>query len=188
MPLSSVVGAQSIIKPGVCTSSTRPAVPFEGQMIYETDTDKVLVWNGTAWYPNWNTAWGLVASGSATSNSSITTTEAVQVTASTFTAVASRYYKITYYEPIITPAAGAGNYITLNIRLTNASGTVYTSGQSQATGATAGSAIGNLVTIQTFSAGSVVLVGSAIVNTGSGACYRGATAPARILVEDIGPA
>jgi hypothetical protein len=49
MPLSSVVGAQSIIKPGVCTSSTRPAVPFEGQMIYETDTDKVLVYNGTDW-------------------------------------------------------------------------------------------------------------------------------------------
>jgi len=49
MPLSSVVGAQSIVKPGVCTSSTRPASPFEGQMIYETDTDKVLVYNGTAW-------------------------------------------------------------------------------------------------------------------------------------------
>jgi hypothetical protein len=49
MPLSSVVGAQSIIKPGVCTSSTRPAVPFEGQMIYETDTKTILVWNNTAW-------------------------------------------------------------------------------------------------------------------------------------------
>lgn len=49
MPLSSVVGAQSIIKPGVCTSSTRPAVPFEGQMIYETDTDRTLVYNATAW-------------------------------------------------------------------------------------------------------------------------------------------
>jgi hypothetical protein len=49
MPLSSVVGAQSIIKPGVCTSSTRPAVPFEGQMIYETDTDVMLVYNGSAW-------------------------------------------------------------------------------------------------------------------------------------------
>ena len=49
MPLSSVVGAQSIIKPGVCTSSTRPAVPFEGQMIYETDTDKTLVWDGSTW-------------------------------------------------------------------------------------------------------------------------------------------
>jgi hypothetical protein len=49
MPLSSVVGAQSIIKPGVCTSSTRPAVPFEGQMIFETDTDRLYIYNGTAW-------------------------------------------------------------------------------------------------------------------------------------------
>jgi hypothetical protein len=37
------------LKQGVCTSSTRPASPFEGQMIYETDTDMVAVWNGTAW-------------------------------------------------------------------------------------------------------------------------------------------
>ena len=49
MPLSTVLGAQSLIKPGVCTSSTRPASPYDGQMIYETDTDKTLVWNGTAW-------------------------------------------------------------------------------------------------------------------------------------------
>jgi hypothetical protein len=49
MPLSSVVGAQSIVKPGVCTSSTRPASPYDGQVIYETDTDKTLVYNGSAW-------------------------------------------------------------------------------------------------------------------------------------------
>jgi hypothetical protein len=49
MPLSSVVGAQSIVKPGVCTSSTRPASPYDGQVIYETDTDKALVWDGSAW-------------------------------------------------------------------------------------------------------------------------------------------
>jgi hypothetical protein len=49
MPLSSVVGAQSIIRPGVCTSSTRPASPYDGQVIYETDTDKSLVYNGTGW-------------------------------------------------------------------------------------------------------------------------------------------
>jgi hypothetical protein len=49
MPLSSVVGAQSIVRPGVCTSSTRPASPYDGQVIYETDTDKTLVWNGSAW-------------------------------------------------------------------------------------------------------------------------------------------
>jgi hypothetical protein len=49
MPLSSVVGAQSIVRPGVCTSSTRPASPYDGQVIYETDTDRCLVWNSTGW-------------------------------------------------------------------------------------------------------------------------------------------
>lgn len=49
MPISSVTGAQSITKPGVCTSSTRPASPFEGQVIYETDTDFMKVYNGSAW-------------------------------------------------------------------------------------------------------------------------------------------
>lgn len=49
MPLSSVLGAQSLVRPGVCTSSTRPASPFEGQVIYETDTKKIQIYNGTAW-------------------------------------------------------------------------------------------------------------------------------------------
>lgn len=49
MPLSSVVGASSILRPGVCTSTSRPASPFEGQTIYETDTDTMRVWNGSAW-------------------------------------------------------------------------------------------------------------------------------------------
>lgn len=37
------------IRPGVCTSTTRPVTPYEGQMIYETDTDLLLIWNGTSW-------------------------------------------------------------------------------------------------------------------------------------------
>jgi len=49
MPFSSVLGASSVIKPGVCTSTTRPSVPFEGQLIYETDTDRVAAYNGSAW-------------------------------------------------------------------------------------------------------------------------------------------
>ena len=36
-------------RPGVCTSSTRPTAPYEGQFIYETDTDMLAIWNGTAW-------------------------------------------------------------------------------------------------------------------------------------------
>lgn len=37
------------LRPGVVTSTTRPTNPYEGQVIYETDTDKVLVWNNSAW-------------------------------------------------------------------------------------------------------------------------------------------
>jgi hypothetical protein len=33
----------------ICTSSTRPASPFAGQQIYETDTSNSLIYNGTAW-------------------------------------------------------------------------------------------------------------------------------------------
>jgi hypothetical protein len=33
----------------ICTSSTRPASPFTGQMIFETDTNKHRVWLGNAW-------------------------------------------------------------------------------------------------------------------------------------------
>jgi hypothetical protein len=40
------------VKPGVCTSTTRPArpaSPYTGQIIYETDTTLAKVWNGSAW-------------------------------------------------------------------------------------------------------------------------------------------
>lgn len=39
-------------RPGVCTSSTRPTAPYEGQQIYETDTDLLRIWNGSAWVSN----------------------------------------------------------------------------------------------------------------------------------------
>lgn len=37
------------LRMGVATSSSRPAVPFDGQVISETDTDSLQVYNGTAW-------------------------------------------------------------------------------------------------------------------------------------------
>jgi hypothetical protein len=37
------------MSPMPATSSTRPSAPWVGQTTYETDTNKLLVWNGTAW-------------------------------------------------------------------------------------------------------------------------------------------
>lgn len=33
-----------------CTSSTRPASPSTGDTLFETDTKKIIVWNGSNWY------------------------------------------------------------------------------------------------------------------------------------------
>ena len=46
MPISNL---SSGVRPGVCLSTNRPATPYEGQMIYETDTDMLGVWNGSSW-------------------------------------------------------------------------------------------------------------------------------------------
>lgn len=62
MGLSNYLPSSRLIQPGVCTSSTRPASPFEGQAIYETDTDKFLIYDGSAWYPPRNMPWGMLAS------------------------------------------------------------------------------------------------------------------------------
>lgn len=37
------------LRPGVCTSTTRPTNPYTGQLIFETDTFKLQFWNGSAW-------------------------------------------------------------------------------------------------------------------------------------------
>jgi len=48
MPIDSALGRLGI-KQGLCTSSTRPANPFEGQVIYESDTNRTLVYDNSAW-------------------------------------------------------------------------------------------------------------------------------------------
>ena len=50
MGITQQLGASSLIRPGVIdNTAARPASPFEGQVIFQKDTDQLLVWNGTAW-------------------------------------------------------------------------------------------------------------------------------------------
>lgn len=46
-----VSSSASSFRPGVCLSTNRPVSPYEGQVIYESDTDKTRVWNGSSWIP-----------------------------------------------------------------------------------------------------------------------------------------
>lgn len=43
------------LRPGVCLSTTRPTTPYAGQHIFETDTGKQLVWDGSSWSSNFQT-------------------------------------------------------------------------------------------------------------------------------------
>jgi len=50
MGITQSIGASSLIRPGVIdNTAARPASPYEGQVIFQKDTDQLLVWNGTAW-------------------------------------------------------------------------------------------------------------------------------------------
>ena len=64
------------LRPGVCTSSTRPTAPYEGQHIYETDTDLTYIWGGSAWQQ--------VSGGTAVGNSGL-----VYITTKTFSATST---------------------------------------------------------------------------------------------------
>jgi hypothetical protein len=83
-------------RPGICTSTTRPTAPYEGQMIFETDTDLVLVWSGSAWVEVSSMLTkaprGVIAFTS--SNSNTLSSEILTGLTTTFTAQTGRYYKI----------------------------------------------------------------------------------------------
>jgi hypothetical protein len=83
------------LKPGVVTSSNRPANPFDGMMIYETDTNLVRIWNGTAWK---TLAYSDYTSGSVIQVASASKTD-------TFTTTSSTYVDITGLSVSITPTS-----------------------------------------------------------------------------------
>jgi hypothetical protein len=69
------------LRPGVCTSTTRPTAPYEGQTIYETDTDLTYTYGGSAWQQ--------VSGGTAVGNSGLVyiTTATASGTSSTLNVV-----------------------------------------------------------------------------------------------------
>lgn len=100
----------------ICTSSTRPGSPFEGQTIYETDTDLSLTWSGSTW----------VQVGSLGAWTTWTPT-ITQVGSVTHSVVYGRYTKIgrTVYANFTTNVTGsgsAGTGVSISLPVTSAAG------------------------------------------------------------------
>ena len=116
-----------------------------------------------------------------TSNVSFTG-ETTIITGNAFTAVANRYYKITYFEPTITNTS-AGYAV---VKIKNGA-TVLNSCNSPQFNNDAAGYQSICIDVRTFSAGSVTLTAT-LQSTGAGIAKATSTQFGFLLVEDIGPA
>ena len=131
-----------------------------------------------------------VALSSATSNYALTTSIATTGLSVTFTAIANRNYKITWYEPQCQMTNIASGTTTMQLRVTNAAGTLLQQCFAKNASTISGTIQMTCQYVGTFAAGSTVIVGCASTSSLSDAPALGrqATAPGQLLVEDIGPA
>lgn len=159
----------------------------EGMTAYIDADNSIYTYDGSNWVEIASTLSkaprGMVAYAQSTTTFAITTTETVATGMTvTFTAVAGRNYRITYFEPDF--YTGSTNQVSLGIRLTNASGTLY---QRANIGGFVTTAQGfNSQVVRSFTAGSITIVGTLKVNGGSGTATRQADEIAFIMVEDVG--
>ena len=128
---------------------------------------------------------GLVSVTSNTTSSGTVSVETLTATSPSFTAVANRYYRITYFEPVLQYVSGTVNTGILRIRLTSISGAEQVFSEVKISGAN--NATGIVTTVKTLTAGATVLVATfAPAGGGSMNCFRSATATAQLIIEDMG--
>ena len=188
MPISNLGNG---LRTGVCTSTNRPTTPYEGQVIYETDTDLVYLWNGTAWVEIVSALTKaprgiMTAVVTATTTVNLTTSAVTQLTSASFTAVTGRLYRITYVEPRIRSTTAAGDNSVSAIIFNGATQLNEAYGVSFAS--TTVFAFVSAVYVGALTAGATVIRGKALATstTGTPQVQRSASSFAFLLIEDIG--
>ncbi len=175
------VGPTSI---AVVTSTTRPASPSVGLMIYETDTNKIYTWNGTVWVLPRNVAGGIVGQpGVSTADQAGITAETDLVGLTTATVVgASRRVKVSFQ--VMLSRTVLDGYTVLRIK----EGAVSFA-SNYVTNALAGfgdARSGFVILTPTAGAHTYKLSLERLSGTGTVASLANAAYPANIIAEDIG--
>ena len=121
------------------------------------------------------------------------TTAAVQTTGMTvsWTAIANRNYKVTYYEPQVTTPSTLSGFTTIRLYENSvATGPQLQQGFVQNSAAVSLSGSLTLTYVGTFSAGTRTVIGAGLASsvTGTPIAARSALSKAFLLVEDMGPA
>ncbi len=171
--------------PVVVTSTTRPNNPVAGMMIYETDTNKLYIWDGTTWNLPKNVEGGLIGPpGVRNFNSTgqiIAEVDLANLT-TTVTVGNGRRIKVSY-EIQTARTVPDGNSIlrvregTTELRGVCINHPVANAGETKS---------GNLLLTPTVGVHTYKLTLARLSGTGYCQIYAGATYPATIYAEDIG--
>jgi len=137
-----------------------------------------------------NLPFGVAYFDSDASNFNLTTTltAVTGLGPASWTADATRLYKITYYEPQCQTSTVAGSYVNLQLRENSAAGTQLQSTFVQVETAVSTTTGQTCIYIGTFTAGTRTVVPCALTSnaTGTPRLVHSATTRAFILVEDVG--
>ena len=133
-----------------------------------------------------NLPFGLVSKTEATATVGSITTQTVRITSPSFTAVANRLYRISYYEPALQYDSGTMNTCTMLIRLTNISGAIQQLAEVKMQSLSKN--CGFCTIVKTLTAGSTVLVGTVTPSGGTMSAVADLSYPAQLIIEDIGSA
>ena len=163
--------------------------PVDGQAYYlnlNTDQEGPYWFNGTNYRRPWNMPWGVGATANTTDGTSpVTTTETVQLTTSSYTALASRYYKATFITTFV--GNTAGDLFQVQLRRDNAAGTYFGAERFAIPQTPFQTFYCMTLFFTTTAAAQTVCATLMRVTGGSGVAYIGLGLQSQIIVEDIGP-
>jgi len=116
MPISNLSNG---LRTGVCTSTNRPTTPYEGQVIYETDTDLSYIWGGAAWQQ--------VSGGTAVGNSGLVYVSSTTIGSAVASTTVASCFSATYdnYKIVVSALACSVSGSVLYLKLNNSTGSTY---------------------------------------------------------------
>lgn len=181
----SVSSTSNGLKPGVCTSSSRPPAPYVGQVIYETDTGNLLYYYGvtTGWRPPWGQPWGYTGYVTVNANQTGIAATIVDLTSLTITISppANRRYAINF-QGRFTQNTSSG---FVEVYITDGANTILN--KVALTLAAAATDTVSFFERRTTVSGSQTWKARASTTAGTLTLTAAATQEAMLWIEDIGP-